>query len=281
MEHLQVHDALIEYEVQGNGETVLLVPLSVISDGLGRPLFRQPELASRFRLIHYHRRGWMGSTRGQAPLTIVRMAADAAALLRQLDVKRAHIVGHSIGALVALQLAADEPELVHSLALLEPPLRLGSTGKESYERTMVPMLDAYRSGDKRKALEIFANAVFGPNWQLIVEQAAPGAIEQAVADMDTFIQEQPAIDDWQFGPSEAAAITRPVLSVMGIHSTPLAKKSRELLHSWFPQFEDLDVDATHLLQMQDPKGVALGLAQFLSRHPVTSGPSARGDSHAT
>lgn len=266
MEHFQVDDAKIEYEVQGKGEPVLLIPLSLIIDGLAHPL--QPELKSRFQLIHYHRRGWMASSRGQAPLTIPRMAADAAALLRHLEIKRAHVVGHSIGGLVALQLGVDEPQLVHSLALLEPPLRFGSSGKESYERVIVPMLNAYRSGDKRTAVEIFSSAVFGANWQSFVERVVPGGTESAIMDMDTFIQEQPAIDAWQFGPSEAAAIKQPVLSVLGTYSTPLAKKSRELLHSWFPQIEDLDLNTTHLLQIQDPKGMALGLSEFFARHPI-------------
>jgi len=268
MEHLQIDDARIEYEVHGSGEPVLLIPLSVVIDGLGRPLINQPELVSRYRLIHYHRRGWAGSTRGQAPLTIARMALDAATLLRHLNVEHAHVVGHSIGAIVALQLALDEPNLVHSLALLEPPLRFGSTGKESYERVIVPMLNAYRSGDKGTAVEIFSNAVFGADWKLLVEKAVPGGVEQAVAGMDTFIQEQPAIDAWQFDVSTAAAIKQPVLSVLGRFSPPLAKKSRELLHSWFPQIEDVDLDTTHLLQMQDPIGMAHGLTEFFHRHPM-------------
>src|SRR5215471_10699996 len=191
MEHLQIDDARIEYAVQGSGEPVLLIPLSVIIDGLGRPLCNQPELVSHYQLIHYHRRGWMGSTRGNAPLTIDRMALDASALLRHLEVKHVHVVGHSIGALVALQLALDEPALVHSLALLEPPFRVGSTGKESYERVIVPMLNAYHSGDKQTAVEIFSDAVFGSDWKLFVEKTVPGGVEQAVADMDTFIEEQP------------------------------------------------------------------------------------------
>jgi len=268
MEHLQIDDAKIEYEVHGSGEPVLLIPPSVIIDGLGRPLFGQPELVSHYRLIHYHRRGWAGSTRGQAPLTIARMALDAAALLRHLNVKTAHVVGHSLGALVALKLALDELNLVHSLALLEPPLRSSSTGKEIYERVIVPMLNAYRSGDKHTAVEIFSNPVFGPGWKLIVEQAVPGGVEQAVADMDTFIQEQPAIDTWQFDAVEAGAIKQPVLSVLGTLSTPFARKNRETLHSWFPQIEDLDLDTTHLLQMQDPVGMAHGLAEFFVRHPM-------------
>jgi pimeloyl-ACP methyl ester carboxylesterase len=268
MEHLQIDDASIEYEIRGSGEPVLLIPLSLIIDGLGHPLFSQTELTAHYRLIHYHRRGWMGSTRGQAPLTIAHMAVDARALLQHLNVKQAHIVGHSIGALVAVQLALDDPKLVHSLALLEPPFRMGPSGKESYERVIVPMLNAYRSGEKKTAVEIFSNAVFGPNWQFFVEQSVPGGVEQAVKGMDIFIQEQPAINDWQFGDLEACVIKQPVLSVLGRLSSPLAKKSRELLHSWFSQIEDLDLDTTHLLQMQDPKGMAHGLAEFFIRHPI-------------
>lgn len=268
MERFQIDDATIEYEVHGSGDPVLLIPLSIIIDGLGRPLFSQPELVSHYRLIHYHRRGWMGSTRGQAPLTIARMALDAAALMRHLNVKRAHVVGHSIGALVALQLALDEPNLVHSLALLEPPLRMGSTGKESFERIIVPMLNAYHSGDKYTAVEIFSNAVFGPDWKLLVEKTVPGGVEQAVAGIDTFIQEQSSIDAWPFDSSEAATIKQPVLSVLGRLSTPLARKSRELLHSWFQQIEDLDLNTTHLLQIQDPRSMAHGLTEFFARHPM-------------
>jgi len=266
MEHFQVDDAKIEYEVQGTGEPVLLIHLSLIVDGLAHPL--QPELKSRFRLIHYHRRGWMASSRGRATLTIPRLAADAAALLRHLDVKQAHVVGHSMGALVALQLGANDTQLVHSLALLEPPLRFGSIGKESYERVIVPMLNAYHSGDKRTAVEIFSSAVFGANWHFFVDRAVPDGIERAIMDVGTFIEEQPAIDAWQFGSSEAAAIKQPVLSVLGTRSLPLAKKSREMLHSWFPQIEDLDLNTTHLLQIEDPKGMAHGLLEFFARHPI-------------
>jgi 3-oxoadipate enol-lactonase len=131
------------------------------------------------------------------------------------------------------------------------------------------MINAYRSGNKRQALELFSDPVFGPNWQSIIERAVPGGVEQAIKDFDTFMQEQATIQDWQFGPAEAAAIRQPMLSVIGLRSTPLAKKSRELLHSWFPQLEELDLDTTHLLQMQDPEDMARGLAEFFGRHPMT------------
>ncbi|MGE5265302.1 MAG: alpha/beta fold hydrolase [Acidobacteriota bacterium] len=270
MEHLKVDGTVIEYQVQGDGEPVFLIHPSIIADGLDRPLLAQTELASRYQLIHYHRRGWMGSTLGPDPLTIALLASDAAALMRHLGVSTAHVAGHSIGGLIALQLALDAPELVHSIALLEPPLRMAPSGKESFERVNLPMLNAYRSGNKRQALDIFADAVFGPNWQSVVEQAVPGGVEQAVKDVDTFIREQPMIGEYQFGPKEAAAIHQPVLSVLGLRSNQFMKEGRQLLHSWIPQTEDLDVNSTHLLQMQDPKGIARGLAESFARHPIMS-----------
>ena len=269
MEHLQVDSAVIEYQVQGNGEPILLIPGGVIIDGLGRPLLAEPELASRYQLIHYHRRGYAGSTLGSERLTIAKQAGDAAALLRHLGVKTAHVAGHSVGGLMALQLGLDAPELVHSLALLEPLLRMVPSGKASSERSIVPMMNAYRSGNKQQAVEVFGDYVFGPDWKSVVERTIPGGFEQGVKDVDTFIQEMATVQEWNFGPEQAQAIRQPVLSVLGVRGHQFMKEGRTLLHSWFPQTEDLDVNATHLLQMQDPQGMAHGLAEFFSRHPMT------------
>jgi 3-oxoadipate enol-lactonase len=271
MERLQVNGSAIEYQVQGSGEPVLLIAVGLVIDGLARPLFGQPELASRYRLIHYRRRGYAGSSLPSQPLTIAQQAGDAAAVLRHLDVKAAHVAGHSIGALIALQLALDAPDRVHSLALLEPPFRTVPSGQASFERNVLPAISAYRAGDRRKAVESFADPIFGPNWQSFVEESVPGGVDQAVKDMDAFMQDLAAIQAWQFGPAQAAAIRQPVLSLVGAgpgRSDPVMLEGRELLHSWLPQTEDADVPTTHLLQMQDPPGVAHALVQFFSRHPM-------------
>ncbi len=268
MERLEVGGAVIEYEAHGDGEPILLIPVSVVGDGLGRPLLAQRELASRFRLIHYHRRGYLGSTLGPDPLTIARQASDAAALLTHLGVRRAHIAGHSLGGLIGLQLALDVPQLVHSLALLEPSLPMVPSAKANFGRLFPPVFEAYRSGNSRKAVEIFSERIFGPNWQSNIEQSVPGGVEQGVKDFGTFIQELGPMQEWQFGPSEAAAISQPVLSVKGVHSDQFQQEVRELIHAWLPQTEDCDIESTHLLQMQNPAAVAQGLAGFFSRHPM-------------
>jgi pimeloyl-ACP methyl ester carboxylesterase len=168
---------------------------------------------------------------------------------------------------IALQLALDAPELVYSLALLEPALRAGTEGQAHLQRTIGPARERYSAGDKRGFITDFTEGVFGPGWEPIVERALPGAIDQAVADAETFFAEQPALLQWQFGPEEAARIKQPVLSVLGTRSAPIFQEGRAVLHSWLPQTEDLDVDATHMLQIQDPAAVAGGLAAFFARHP--------------
>jgi pimeloyl-ACP methyl ester carboxylesterase len=86
------------------------------------PLLLEPVLTERYQLALYHRRGFAGSTHPNGPLSIAQQAADCRAFMGQVGLQCAHIVGHSYGGAIALQLALDAPESVHSLALLEPAL---------------------------------------------------------------------------------------------------------------------------------------------------------------
>src|SRR3954469_17698338 len=120
MQSVNVNGVDLDYEVTGAGETVLLIS-PVIADGF-LPLVAEPALADRYRLIRYHKRGWIGSTHTPPPVSVADHADDAAALLDHLGLRPVHIAGHSSGAAVALQLALDHPEHVHTLVLLEPSL---------------------------------------------------------------------------------------------------------------------------------------------------------------
>jgi pimeloyl-ACP methyl ester carboxylesterase len=268
MERAAIDDVEVEYEVHGNGEPVLLIAPAAFSDGLARPLLRQTELARKYQLIHYRRRGYVGSTRGLEALTIARQAQDAAGLLLKLGVARAHVAGHSYGGVIALQLAFHAPELVHSLALLEPALRTGLAGKAHIEQTVGPAREKYRAGDKRGFVLFFSERMFGSGWEPVVERTIPGAIDQAVADADILYEEQPALIDWVFGPQQAAAIRQPALSVLGMRSAALFHEGRTVLHGWFPGIEDLDVNTTHMLQLEDPAAIGNGLTTFFARNPI-------------
>jgi pimeloyl-ACP methyl ester carboxylesterase len=201
-------------------------------------------------------------------------AADAAALLGHLGIGRAHVAGHSTGGDIALQLAVVRPDLVHTLALLEPAL-MGVPSAAAFFEKAGPALAAYGSGDREKAVAEFLSMVCGLEWkrcQSVIEKHVPGGVAQAMKDADTFFGSYlPALDAWEFGAKEGAAISQPVLSVLGTKTERLFVEGRGLLHAWFPQVEDLTVEGVaHLLHVQRPEPVARGVAAFLGRHPMTA-----------
>ena len=154
MDRAKVNGVELEYEVRGAGEPVLLIDM-LIADCFV-PLLPEPALADRYQLIRYHKRGWVGSTHTPPPVSIGEHAADAAALLDHLGVRRAHIAGHSTGASIGAQLALDHPEKVHTLTLLEPTLVSLPLGGP-FLTAAGPVFEAYGSGDHSGAFAMFAS----------------------------------------------------------------------------------------------------------------------------
>lgn len=254
----------LEYEVRGAGEPVVLVHNGAGVDWF-KPLLEEPALTDRYRLLSYHRAGYAGSSRLTGSLSFVQEAARCRSLMRHLGIERAHIIGHSSSANMALQLALDAPDAVHSLALLEPALMAVPSPPE------IPQaLELYRAGDKVKAVDIFLQGTCGPDYRATLERAVPGAFDQAVASADTFFgQELPALRQWSFGPEDARRITQPVLAVRGEKSDLVFHKRQEVLLAWLPNVEPFVLpDATHLLHLQNPRGMTEALAVFFARHPL-------------
>jgi pimeloyl-ACP methyl ester carboxylesterase len=270
MQRAAFADIELEYELHGAGEPVVLVHPGVFADWL-TPLLREPALADRYCLVHYHRVGCAGSSRVAGPVSIAEQAAQCRGLMRELGIDRAHIVGHSSSALVALQLALDFPEAVHTLAALEPALTdVPSAAQRA--RFIVPAIESYRAGDRAAAVGTFLSGTCGPGYRAVLDAELPGAFDQHVADADTFFeQEFPALQQWSFTRAYASRITQPVLAVLGTESReldPIWGERHELLLEWLPNVEEFLVPgATHLLQVQSPQTVSAGLAAFFSRHP--------------
>ena len=270
METAQLNGVQLAYEMKGSGEPLLLIS-PMIADGF-LPFFAAPPLVDRYCLIRYHRRGWSSSTHTTVPVSITDHAADAAGLLDALGVSRAHVAGHSSGGVIGLQLAVDRPDLLHSLTLLEPSL-LAVPSAQSFFQSAASALEAYRTGDHERAVAGFLTVVSGFDWdtcRAVIDDHVPGAVAQAIRDADTmFGMELPALGAWEFGPEEAAAISGPVLSVLGTETDRLWVEVATLLRSWLPHIEELAVGgAGHLLHIERPEPVARGVAAFLGRHPM-------------
>jgi pimeloyl-ACP methyl ester carboxylesterase len=103
------------YEEHGQGTPLVLVP------GFGTGLwiwYRQvPAFAERFRVISFDPRGVARSQAPDEPFTMSDLADDLAALLEELKVERAHVLGASFGGFVAQEFALAHPERTRSLIL--------------------------------------------------------------------------------------------------------------------------------------------------------------------
>ena len=267
MNSANVDGVRLEYETHGSGEPVVLIHGSVLADTYV-PMLAEPSLDG-YELVRYRRRGFGGSTHPESVVSIRDQAMDCLALMRQLKVTRAHIAGHSYGGVIALQLALDHPEVVHSLALLEPALVGMIPNSAAFMQQIAPIVKQYEQGDKRGALDAFCTLTAGPNYREVIDRI-PGAYEMALADTDNFFRiETSALGEWHFAREDAARIRQPVLAILGADSAPVFHEIHELVQSWIPAARPATIPrVNHMLQASEPRAVAEVLAEFFARHPL-------------
>jgi 3-oxoadipate enol-lactonase len=264
MQRVDVDGVDLEYEIRGTGEPVVLIHAGLLADWFA-PLVGQPALARFHRTLTYHRPGYADSGRVAGPLDIARQAELCHGLMDRLGFERAHIVGHSSSAAMALQLALDAPGSVLSVSLLETALLAVPSGPYAAEA-----MGRYRAGARAEALDVWMRGVCGPGYREVVDRTIPGAFDQALADLDTFFeQELPALREWTFDAQAASGVTQPALVVLGADSdkvSPVFAARHELQMAWLPNAEPFVLPgANHLLHVQNPTVMAVALAGFFSR----------------
>ena len=115
MPTVSVNGVELYYEEHGRGEPLVLVP------GFGTGLwiwYRQvAAFAERFRVVVFDPRGVANSPAPDAPFTMRDLAEDLAALLEELKVEKAHVLGASFGGFVAQEFALAHPQRTRSLVL--------------------------------------------------------------------------------------------------------------------------------------------------------------------
>ncbi|MEP1768088.1 MAG: alpha/beta fold hydrolase [Sulfitobacter sp.] len=146
------HDTISQhYEITGDGPPLLLIAGMMSDSASWAPLL--PLLEPHFTLIRPDNRTTGRTTPWDAPATIDIFAADCAALLDHLDLGPAHVMGHSLGGMIAWELGCAAPHLVQSLTLAATaPLRL--------QRNVALFMNLHAIRNSNAAAEVWLNALF-------------------------------------------------------------------------------------------------------------------------
>ncbi len=116
MASVTVNGIRMHYQQHGAGEPLLLL------HGLGSSSqdweLQYPAFAAQYRVIAPDLRGHGRTDKPPGPYSIELFASDALALLDALDVPRAHVVGISMGGMVAFQMAVEAPHRLASLIIV-------------------------------------------------------------------------------------------------------------------------------------------------------------------
>ncbi len=260
-----VREIEIHYELHGNrGPVVLLI------HGLGSSLrdweFQIADLATRYRVLAIDLRGH-GKTSRRGPITITGFAADLRELLTALEIRSAHVIGISLGASVAFQMAVDYPHAVDSLVIINGSPVGPSTENAAHVTELEWRIRAVREQGMRGIGRLLAErhlparehetlrAVFVERW--------------AENDPELYLASVLAITNWTVR-ERLASLRSPCLVISGDRDvTPVSFKADYLRE--LPNAELVVIaDSGHMTTHDQPKALNSAILRHLDRWSIAA-----------
>ena len=266
MATLRRGDAVLSYASEGSGTPVLMLQGVGVAGCAWRP--QLDALSSSFRVITVDNRGIGGSTRGSAPLTIDLMADDALAIADAESLERFHLVGHSMGGLIAQAAAIRAQPRILSLTLM----CTFADGREGSKMSPTMMLRAIRMrvGTKAMRRRAMMNLIMPPGFITAANEAEWGARLGAVFGRDLADQEPMAMPQlkamsrYNATSSLAALASVPTLVLSGAHDLIARAPLGRALAKAIPGARYVEYpDTAHALPIQCANAVNEILIQHL------------------
>lgn len=117
MAYATVNGIQIHYELDGDGEEVVVL-INGLADNLETWVFQIPDLLTAgFRVLRFDNRGVGESSKPAGPYTTALLAEDTKALVDQLGLSHFHLMGVSMGGMIAQEYALAYPSDLASLTL--------------------------------------------------------------------------------------------------------------------------------------------------------------------
>jgi pimeloyl-ACP methyl ester carboxylesterase len=261
----RVNGTTLYYERRGEGRPVVLI------EGANLPLAQWDAqfdaLARRYAVIRYDVRGFGRS--GPADAAGYMAHDDLHALLQHFGVRRAVLIGLSLGGRIALDFALAHPEMVDALVLAGP----GLSGFDwSSDSSFLPIAAAAEKRDSvRAALLWLEHAYMAPAMEN--PALAPRLRELAVANARMWV----SADSERVAPAPAAGrlreIKAPTLVMIGDRDVPDIHRIVEMIMRDVPGAKRVVFERTgHVLHMEQPEKFNAAVLEFLDQLPGARSP---------
>lgn len=259
MPHLTLNHTSIYYESTGQGDPLLLIH-GLGSSGRDWEL-QIPHFAERYQVITVDIRGHGQSGKPPGPYSVHQFAEDVAALLEALAIAPAHVVGISMGGMIAFQLAVNHPALVRTLTIV-------NSGPELVVRTWRDRVQVWqrfaivRLLGMRKMGEVLSKRLLPRDTDDEAEKRRIFVERWAENDPRAYRDAMSALIGWSVS-DQLHTLTMPILVVAADQDyTPVAAKEAYITH--LPTARLVVVpDSHHALPVEQPDAFNRVLAAFL------------------
>jgi pimeloyl-ACP methyl ester carboxylesterase len=258
-------------ERRGDGPPLLLAPgMGAHSVHWGEPFLKA--LERDFELVLYDHRGSGRSGASGGDLTIALMAADALALLDALELADVHVLGVSMGGMVAQELALAAPQRIRTLTLGCTSCG-GTQSRPTPPQIIQRLVAAVLSGDFDRVLRTGFELVLSPAYAAEPAHFAAfaAAAKHHPASLDLLMDQKIAFEAHD-AYSRLRAITAPTLVIHGTADELIAPVNGELVASLIPGARlELLPGVGHLFFWEQPQRAAELVREFALRAGVPSG----------
>lgn len=257
MPHLTLNHTPIYYEITGQGDPLLFIH-GLGSSGRDWEL-QVPHFAQNYRVITVDVRGHGQSGKLPGPYSVSQFAEDVAALMQALNITPAHVVGISMGGMIAFQLAVNHPALVQTLTIVnsgpELVVRTWRERLQVWQRFMIVRLLGMQKMGEVLSKRLLPQPEHADTRRIFVERWSendPRAYRDAMS----------ALIGWSVS-DKLSTLAMPILIIAADQDyTPVAAK--EAYRAELPTAHLVVVpDSHHALPVEHPEAFNKVLSEFL------------------
>jgi pimeloyl-ACP methyl ester carboxylesterase len=226
--------------------------------------YQRRELARRFRVITYDRRGTPRSPMpaGRTAYGVAEHARDAAAVIREHAGEPVIACGSSFGAACVLELVRQEPDLLRGAILCEPPLPASGTDSLAPGSFRAEFERLQREQGGRAAAEYFLRVVLGPTFDRLL----PPIVERCLSLHEQIALDSQALLAYRVHYSELCDVRVPVLLLRGERSRPFFGPALDALAAALPRAALRTIEGgSHMMHVDAYRAFNRELCAFADR----------------